>query len=324
MTDLPSNDAVTPDPLVEGFVQHLRVERNASPHTVRNYSSALAEFTAWHRELHGAGPRWPDLTRDDLRQYLRRLGRDGLGRASTALRFSALRTFYRWLMRGGHATSSPVRGLSMPKPERRLPRFVPEPDVARLLGAPGAEWERRRAEAAAAGERVPEAGPYLRDAAILELFYSAGLRISELCGLTCDRLDADGRVIRALGKGRKERDVPFGLPALSALERYWDAVAHPRMPGVPVFLARANALDPVTPREVQRRLKRYLEVAGLDPALTPHKLRHSFATHLLDHGADLRAVQELLGHAHLKTTEVYTHVSAARLKQVYDRSHPRA
>jgi len=320
--DSASPEAIDLDPLAAAFVRHLGVERNASPHTIRNYGDALREFTGWHRGLHGRSPRWDAVSRDDLRLYLRKLGRDELGRASIALRFSALRTFYRWLMREGHATASPVRGLSMPKPEKRLPRFVPEADVARLLAAPMLDWERQRA--ADSPDRPADPSPYLRDAAMLELFYSAGLRISEACGLTWERVDPAERVVRALGKGRKERDIPFGRPALAALERYWDAVEHPRVPGVPVFLSRRHGLEAVSPRDVQKRLKRYLEVAGLDPALTPHKLRHSFATHLLDHGADLRAVQELLGHAHLKTTEVYTHVSIARLKQVYDDSHPRA
>ncbi len=310
------------DSLAGAFVRHLAVERNASPHTLRNYRDALLEFTRRHHELHGRAPRWDSVTRDDLRLYLRRLGRAELGRASIALRFSALRTFYRWLMREGHAGSSPVRGLSMPKPEKRLPRFVPETDVPRLLAAPMADWKRRQDQSKPGKE--PDASPFLRDAAMLELFYSSGLRISEICGLTFERVDLADRVVRALGKGRKERDVPFGRPALDALERYWGAVGHPRASGVPVFLAHRDGLDPVGPRDVQRRLKQYLEIAGLDPSLTPHKLRHSFATHLLDHGADLRAVQELLGHAHLKTTEVYTHVSIARLKQVYDDSHPRA
>jgi site-specific recombinase XerD len=322
MSESPTPEAIELDPLAAGFVRHLAVERNASPHTIRNYGDALRGFTGWHRRVHGGLPRWNTVSRDDLRFYLRQLGRDELGRASIALRFSALRTFYRWLIREGHAAASPVRGLSMPKPEKRLPRFVTETDMTRLLSAPMAQWEREQAEAPP--DRPADRSPFLRDAAMLELFYSAGLRVSEACGLTCERVDTSERVVRALGKGRKERDVPFGRPALEALERYWESVGHPRAAGVPVFLSRRDGLDPMSPRDVQRRLKRYLEVAGLDPALTPHKLRHSFATHLLDHGADLRAVQELLGHAHLKTTEVYTHVSVARLKQVYDDSHPRA
>jgi site-specific recombinase XerD len=304
-----------------GFLADLGAVRVASDHTVRNYRQALEEFTRWHREVGGSGaPDWPRLTRDPFRQYLRWLGRRGLGRASVRLRLSALRAFYRHLMRQGRVTEQPVRGLRVPKEERRLPRFLPVLDMERLLQAPLREF--RRIQASAAEGARPDPVEWLRDAAVLELIYSAGLRISEVCGLRVEQVDLAARTLRVLGKGRKERVVPFGEPALAALEAYWRAARHGQGPQEPVFLGRSDA--PLRPAVIQGRLKRYLASAGLDPALTPHKLRHSFATHLLEDGADLRSVQEMLGHKNLKTTEVYTHVTVERLKAVYAAAHPRA
>lgn len=310
----------TPDPLVLRFRQHLETERNVSAYTVRNYLQALAEVSGWYRGIKPTGPRWPELKREDFRFYLRWLGRHELSRAAIALRFSALRTFYRFLLREGLVEELPVKGLSLPKPEKRLPQFLPEQQMTALLEAPLREFHRVRDNSA---EPV-DATPFLRDVAMLETIYSSGLRISEACGLTVADVDFAGRALRVRGKGRKERLVPVGQPALTAIDAYWRAVAHPQNTALPVFLGERNALDPIRPGTLQRRLKTYLAAAGLDPALTPHKLRHSFATHLLDRGADLRSVQELLGHARLSSTEVYTHLTTERLKRVYDSAHPRA
>jgi len=159
---------------------------------------------------------------------------------------------------------------------------------------------------------------------LLETIYSCGLRISELCGLRAEDLNCNEQLIRVRGKGKKERQVPIGTPALEAIRAYWKSLEHSPSGSMPVFLANQHRPDAMSPRVVQLRLKRYLEIAGLDPQLTPHKLRHSYATHLLDAGADLRSVQELLGHAHLATTQVYTHVTTERLKRAYDKAHPRA
>lgn len=315
----------TTDDLVPRFMAHLASERGCSPRTARNYSHALREFAAWHQGMHGTPPAWPSVRRDDLRLFLRHLGRRELEPATLALQFSALRTFYRWLAREGLVASSPVRGLRLPRVRRGLPRFVPEADMPRLLAAPLREWERLRESSTEPDDAMRNTqAALLRDAALLELLYSSGLRISEACGLKVAGVDVAGRRVRVLGKGNKEREVPAGEPAIHALERYWTETRHPRDPEAPAFLARPGASRAVAPGEIQRRLKGYLAGAGLDPGLTPHKLRHSFATHLLDHGADLRSVQELLGHARLQTTEVYTHVTAARLKAVYDAAHPRA
>ena len=163
-----------------------------------------------------------------------------------------------------------------------------------------------------------------RDVAILETIYSCGLRVSELCGLRGEDIDFSNQALRVRSKGKKERLVPVGEPALRAIQGYWDALLNPPLGGQPVFCTDTQKRAPLKPVQLARRLKQYLIVAGLDPALTPHKLRHSYATHLLDAGADLRSVQELLGHAHLITTQVYTHVTTERLKRAYDAAHPRA
>jgi site-specific recombinase XerD len=280
----------------------------------------LGEFTRWHREERQASPAWTDLQRDDFRAYLRYLGRHQFSRAATQLRFSALRSFFKFLVRRGELAASPIKNLPLPKQPKRLPRFVTQQQAVKLLNAP---IEELKALPPPAGEPRDES-PYYRDAAILETIYSSGLRISELCSLTAQDIQWNEQMLRVMGKGKKERQVPIGAPALEAIRAYWQRLPQPPLGKVPVFLARPDQERPMYPRLVQLRLKRYLALAGLDPKLTPHKLRHSFATHLLEAGADLRSVQELLGHAHLVTTQVYTHVTTARLKKVYDQAHPRA
>ena len=303
---------------VERFVQHLRTDKGASDYTVRNYSHGLREFIAWHVEVRGGEPQWDSLVRDDFRMYLRALGRKGLGRSAIQLRFSALRTFFKFLVRRAVVGASPIRNISLPKPGRRLPRFLTADQMVRLLGAPLAGVP--PGEGAGLEARIEA----LRDCAILETFYSAGLRISELCGLRVCDIDWDQGILRVMGKGRKERQSPVGGRALGAIRAYWDAMGGgPPSEGV-VFLAAPGESRGVSPRGLQKRLKRYLAQAGLDPALSPHKLRHSYATHMLDAGADLRSVQEMLGHQHLTSTQIYTHITAERLKRVYDAAHPRA
>jgi site-specific recombinase XerD len=337
---------------VDEFLRHLAVERAASDYTLRNYRQALDDFSKWHREHQGKAPAWSELSREEFRAYLRWMGRRNFERATISLRFSAIRSFYRWLLREGRIQTFPIRNLTLPKASRRLPRFIPQDQVDALMTAP--LREQAAAGESAAPSKIPveamsqsqspsptgttrktgarrekvmgaaETALGLRDAAILETLYSCGLRISELCGLRVQDVNWEGRWVRVMGKGRKERQTPIGEPALEAIRRYWKAIRHPCQPQLPVFLARSDAPEPVRPITIQSRLKRYLVRAGLDPALTPHKLRHSFATHLLDSGADLRSVQEMLGHANLHTTEIYTHVTTERLKRVYDAAHPRA
>jgi integrase/recombinase XerC len=311
-----------PDPLATRFLQHLESGRNVSGYTVRNYHQTVAEFSAWHQQNLGRPIDWLSVSRDELRLYLRWLGRREYHAASISLRFSALRTLFRWLVREGLRPASPARQLRLPKLPRRLPRFLQESDVPSLLAAPLTELARQRQAADPDKPVTPDL--FLRDRAVLELLYSSGLRISEACQLTVGQLDSSQRLLHIRGKGRKERQVPIGEPALAAIQEYWKVIQHPRSPDSPVFFSRSSDSRPVRPSEIQTRLKTYLAATGLDPALTPHKLRHSFATHLLNHGADLRSVQELLGHSRLQSTEIYTHVSAARLKQVYDAAHPRA
>ena len=208
----------------------------------------------------------------------------------------------------------------MPKAEKRLPKFLTGGQMEALLEAPLKELK--------AGEKnttsPPNAALFHRDVAILETIYSCGLRISELSGLRVSDVNGPEQLVRVRGKGRKERQVPIGEPALAAIKNYWALLLQPPVGDEPVFRARPDDAEAISPRVIQLRLKRYLAAAGLDPHLTPHKLRHSYATHLLDAGADLRSVQELLGHAHLVTTQVYTHVSTERLKKAYDKAHPRA
>lgn len=315
------------DPQVDEFLEHLASERGASVYTRRNYAQALAEFIAWYQGQYQRLPDWPALTREPFRFHLRHLGRLGLSPAATRLRFSALRTFYRFLMRRGRVAHLPVKDLALPKLPRRLVRFLSLGQMQALLAAPGrmAEAELQAAPDAArkAGRRVDFTVP-VRDTAILETIYSCGLRISELCGLRVADLDRPQAVARIRGKGRKERIVPVGSHAVRAIDAYWAFLGRVPGPEEPVFQRAAADPRPVPPRTLQHRLKGYLLACGLDPALTPHKLRHSFATHLLDAGADLRSVQEMLGHAQLATTQVYTHVTTERLLRAYEAAHPRA
>lgn len=304
-------------PWVRDFLAHLRDARNASVYTQRNYAQALREFERWFQEQRGEAPDWPRLSGDEFRIYLRFLGRQNLSRSAINVRFSGLRTLYRFLLRRGVVERSPITRLALPKAPKRLPRFVTLEQLKTLLDAPLKEWQARQKESS----RPVEAAPYLRDVAILETIYSCGLRISELCGLTAQDLNWGEQMVRVRGKGKKERLIPIGQPALAAIERYWQALGHAPAGNSPVFYSERK---PMYPRQVQLRLKRYLAAAELDPGLTPHALRHSYATHLLDAGADLRGVQELLGHAHLASTQVYTHLTTERLKRVYEKAHPRA
>jgi integrase/recombinase XerC len=324
MSDMPAatNAEPTDDPddwLLE-FEQHLATDRAASNYTRRNYRHALGEFTRWHRQHRQGRPAWAKLERDDFRQYLRFLGRHQLSRAAIQLRFSALRTFYRFLVSRGHLASSPMRNLALPKRQQRLPRFLTAQQMVDLLNAPFKALARKRQGAESQVDELP----YRRDQAILETIYSCGLRIGELCALKTEDLNSQQQIVRVRGKGRKERLVPIGQPALAAIQNYWGGLKAPPAMGDPVFQAARGKSKRLYPRIVQAHLKYYLELAGLDPHLTPHKLRHSYATHLLDAGADLRSVQELLGHAHLVTTQVYTHVTTERIKSAYDQAHPRA
>ncbi|MCD6340220.1 MAG: tyrosine recombinase XerC [Verrucomicrobia bacterium] len=332
----PRADSASPEEALPkealGFLEFLRVEKGASAHTVRNYALALREFCRWHKEAFGAPPVWERADRGLFRRFLRSLSRRGLGPASIRVRFSGLRAFFRHLQRTGRVDRDPIGALALPRAGRRLPKFLTPEQVEALLREPLRRWrELEAAEAKApggsargAGRRRAEALALLRDAAMLETLYSAGLRISELCGLRAEDVNWEEQLLRVRGKGRKERLAPVGAPALEALRFYWSRLPAPPAGQDPAFPGRFGDGRPITPRAFQARLKKHLAACGLDPAITPHKLRHSFATHLLNAGADLRSVQEMLGHAHLSTTQIYTHITVRHLKRAYDRSHPRA
>ena len=310
------------DQWISKFLTHLATDRGASVFTQRNYRQALMEFARWHLQERKLPPAWEKLQRDDFRAFVRFLGRNNLSRAATQLRFSALRTFYRFLVRNGVVEAVPIKNLALPKLEKRLPRFLTRPQMEDLLAAPARLLETQKQKKGPG--RPISAEVCRRDVAVLETIYSCGLRISELCGLRVEDIDFGEQIVRVRGKGKKERLVPVGEPALKAIQHYWAQLLEPPAGPQPVFRADTRKAAPLSPLQLSRRLKNYLVIAGLDPKLSPHKLRHSYATHLLDAGADLRSVQELLGHAHLVTTQVYTHVSTERLKRAYDAAHPRA
>ncbi len=319
MPEFPESNANWP----ELFFRFLTDEKDASVYTQRNYRQAIDGFGKWYRETNGQAPPWADLKRDSFRLFLRQLGRKNLSQAAIRLRFSALNSFYKFLMRRGLIESSPVKGITLPKPAKRLPQFLTIDQMIELLNAPEAEYraEHLAKEGTSKKARVT---PYLRDRAILETIYSCGLRIGEMCRMLAGEIDVEQSVVNVHGKGKKERQVPIGRTAVGAIQIYWQRLAKPPAVDEPVFFASETKRTPIYPRLVQMRLKRYLSACKLDAALTPHKLRHSYATHMLDAGADLRSVQEMLGHSNLTTTQVYTHVTTERIKRAYDKAHPRA
>jgi integrase/recombinase XerC len=305
------------------FFRYLSDEKDASVYTQRNYRQALGEFAQWHRDTNESPVCWSELERNDFRLFLRQLGRRELSQAAIRLRFSALNSFYKFLMRRGLVESSPVKNVTLPKPAKRLPQFLTIDQMNALLDAPMQEFEAKRVAKKGTKKKV-SAVPYLRDRAILETIYSCGLRIGEICRMLAGEIEPDEHVVNVHGKGKKERQVPIGRAAVEAIRLYWERLAKPPALDEHVFFASEKKRSAIYPRLVQLRLKNYLSACGLDPSLTPHKLRHSYATHLLDAGADLRSVQEMLGHSNLTTTQVYTHVTTERIKLAYDEAHPRA
>jgi len=315
------------DTLVGGFLDYLRAERDASLLTIRNYSAGITEFAAWFEQKYKQRCDWLRVDSFHARGYLVHLTEKQFDRATIHLKMSALRSFFKWLVRAERVKNNPLVGLTLPKKAQRLPKFLTIAQVEALLEAPlkvaSGGRASRRAEShgsSSAGASPSNEGAAWRDKAILETLYSAGLRIHELVQLNDDDLDVLGEVVRVRGKGKKERLAALGGPAVGALQKYLELRA--RQARGPLFVNKSGGR--MTARSVQRMLKKYLVAAGLDPSLTPHKLRHSFATHMLDAGADLRSVQELLGHANLSTTQIYTHITPERLKKVYEKAHPRA
>jgi integrase/recombinase XerC len=296
--------AGTADAAVEQFLRYLAVERAASAHTLRSYRTDLADCAAFL-----ASRRLGTLVAADartLRAYLAALHERGLARTSIARRLAALRSFFRFLVRRGRASANPARDVATPKLPKTLPAYLPIDESDALLRVAS-----------------PRAPGNARDRAILELLYATGIRVAELAGLDVEDVslrDWREAAVRVLGKGRKERIVPVGRKAVEALHAYL-AQGRPRGSG-PLFLNERGGR--LTVRSVHRIVRGRARAAGLHRRVSPHTLRHTFATHLLDAGAELRLIQELLGHARLGTTQKYTHVSTDRLMKVYDRAHPRA
>ena len=303
---------------MEKFLEHLRVERNASEHTLRSYASDLEQFYQFliSREAGAEGEtRELPVEKIDpltIRAYLNALHGQHK-KSSLARKLATLRSFFRYLLDEGGITQNPAEWVATPKQEKLLPNFLLVDEIFTLLESPE-------------GETVWGA----RDRAILETLYSCGLRVSELVGLNDEDVDWQGGVVKVLGKGRKERIVPIGQKAIEALKAYRprrdEALARLGISRVgrrqPLFINRRGGR--LTTRSVGRILQKYIRKSALLRKVSPHALRHSFATHLLDAGADLRAIQEMLGHVSLSTTQRYTHVSTAKLMEVYDRAHPRA
>jgi integrase/recombinase XerC len=297
------------DVLLNGFLTHLRAERDASPRTIGNYGAEILAFAAWYHEKMERRCDWLAVDPFHARGYLVHLTERNYDRATIQLKMSALRSFYKWLVRTEQVKQSPLGGLTLPKKVRKLPKFLTIQQVEALLEAPLQD------------KAAAHAFAVWRDKAWLEVLYSAGLRITELTQLNDDDVDLVSEIVRVRGKGKKERLASLGLPAIQSLQRYLEL--RRRSARGPLFVNQEDG-GRLTARSIQRLLKKYLIAANLDPSLTPHKLRHSFATHLLDAGADLRSVQELLGHANLSTTQIYTHVTPERLKKAYEKAHPRA
>lgn len=294
---------------VEGFMRYLRIERNASPLTLKSYSEDLTGLIQYFSEYVGQVPAPGDVTIGALRTYVSFLHECQYARTTIARRLASLRSFFRFCCREGIASNNPAKALRTPRAGRKLPHFLSTEQMAKLLEAPPANE-----------------GAGLRDRAILETLYSAGLRVAELVSLNVTSWDRDANVLRVLGKGRKERIAPIGSFAEKALTRWLevrqpDPIARPEEQAA-LFLNRFGRR--MTTRSIGRMLEKYLIQTGLDRVTSPHTLRHSFATHLLDGGADLRSVQELLGHKSLTTTQIYTHVSTARLRETYEKAHPHA
>lgn len=292
------------DPHIQAFLAAIETERNLSPRTVKLYRHALETFRAG-----GKRPAWPECTAEHFRAFLFELMKAGTARATVRLHFAALRTFYKFLVERFALKENPLKEVLLPKAERKLPVVLSISQIDDLLNAPF-----KAGPSANAPKWLPA-----RDAAIMELFYSAGLRIQELASLNVADVDTYGESVRVLGKGRKERICPVGVPALKAIQRYRHEA---RVQSGGLFISKLRKR--LSTRNIAAMLQKYVLLTGLPRGVTPHKLRHSFATHLLDAGADLRSVQSLLGHASLSTTQIYTHVSVERMKKSYEAAHPRA
>ena len=294
---------------VTAFLQYLKIERNCSPLTIKSYGEDFASILEYFRDFAGGIPAPGDVTVATLRGYVAYMHECEYSRSTMARRLACLRSFFRYCCREKLADTNPAKALRTPRTGRRLPHFLSTEQVAQLLEAPPANQPLG-----------------LRDRAILEALYSAGVRVSELTGMNLEDLDLDSAMLTIRGKGKRERLAMLGSRALKAMKDWLaerDAFAQGRGKRQPAVFLNLRGTR-LTSRSVGRLLEKYLAQAGLDRRTSPHTLRHSFATHMLDAGADIRSVQELLGHQSLNTTQIYTHVTTHRLKDSYHKAHPRA
>ncbi len=286
---------------IEKFIRYLEIEKNASKYTVLNYSIDLRSLKDFLKD--------EPIEKVDyitLRRYLAYLKEKNLSKVSIARKIAAIRSFFRFLCREGYVKTNPATSLSIPKREKHLPKFLDENEVVKLIESPK-------------GDNISA----FRDRAILETLYSTGIRVSELVGLDVEDVDHIGGVIKVYGKGKKERIVPIGERALQSIREYLNKLKHEGAKETKVLFLNKSG-ERITDRSIRRAIEKYIRKTSIKEKISPHTLRHSFATHLLDHGADLRSVQELLGHANLSTTQIYTHITTERLKSAYDKAHPRA
>jgi integrase/recombinase XerC len=334
----------------EKFLHYMSSVKNSSPHTILNYGKDIRQFLEYLSPPGARPPALPDITHNLIREFVGHLHDQGLEKSSIARKLAALRSFFKYCVREGLLKENPARLVPTPKLPKRIPSVLSAEEMNNFLnqlaameapasGGPGSTRKRGRAPALAQPEEptiVKEDGLFLRrDRALLELLYAAGLRVSELTGLNLSDIDQKERMLRVRGKGNKERIVPYGSKAQDALDKYWPlraelllqkAAARGGRRGPPhvqaVFLNYAGRR--LTQRSVGRLVKKYVRLVNINWDLHPHSLRHAFATHLLADGADLRAIQELLGHQSLSTTQKYTHASIRQLMEIYDKSHPHA
>ena len=286
---------------IDKFMNYLKVEKNVSPHTVTNYTVDLEALGFFLGEKDVG-----DVDHLALRRYLAEMPAKNYSKTTIARKLASMRSFFKFLYREGHIKSNPITAISTPKADKKLPVFLDVAKVMKLIQTPSS---------------TSVSG--LRDRAILEMLYSSGIRVSELVGLDVDDVDFISGVAKVLGKGAKERVVPVGEAALTAIRKYLGTVnAGARVERKALYLNRSGGR--LTDRSVRRIIDKHIRACSMEVRISPHSLRHSFATHLLDRGADLRSVQELLGHMNLSTTQIYTHVTTERLKAVYDKAHPRA
>jgi integrase/recombinase XerC len=317
--------------VIEKFIQYLRYERNVSPDTIREYRRDMEQFEAF---LTPPGEKTPPLAEIDhrvVREYVASMYDRKLERASVARRLASLRTFFKFCVREKLTTQNPARLVATPKLRKRVPQVLTAEELNGFLdslGSSAAKDKAKRVRKPTARSEEEAKVILKRDRAILELLYASGLRVAELVGLDLGEVDRRGQMLRVLGKGRKERVVPYGGKAQAALEAYWpvreEILAHPRTKAAPEAVFLNHLGGRLTDRSVHLLVRKYSRLANVNWDMHPHSLRHAFATHLLADGADLRAIQELLGHVSLSTTQRYTQASIRQLMEVYDKAHPHA